>query len=179
MINKILLFSTLAYISISCTTLSSPNERTSGLTLKSVEQLKINNTNTAEAENIFGPPDLKVSLDNDQNAWLYLEGATPTTRLSLIFNKMDLKLVTVNWYVKETESESDIENALGRYPSAHFNKLEPEWSNSHSGPDELLFTDSKMNLEIVFQKTSKKVSTIRWESSVSQQIRKPSSKFEF
>jgi hypothetical protein len=66
-----------------------------------------------------------------------------------------------------------------RYPKARFEAKIPEWSNPHIGPDEILYKDSKSKTEIVFQKTSKKVSSIRWENSVTESSRKPSSKFEF
>jgi accessory colonization factor AcfC len=83
--------------------------------------------------------------------------------------------------VRDSDRESDVEKAKGRYPQAQFIENSPEWVNSHAGPDELFYSDNKNNLEIVFQKSAKKVSAIRWEFSDSKLklIRKPSSKAKF
>lgn len=168
-----------AFFSISCTTPSVDEARSTKLVLPAVEKLDLDKTNMVEASEIFGSPDMKVSLGHGQVAWLYLEGRIPMTRLSLVFSELTEKLLVVNWFVKEGDLESEIEKAKGRYPLARFTIIEPEWSNSHSGPDEILFSESKMNLEIVFQKTPKKVSAIRWESPVARENRKPSSKLKF
>lgn len=164
--------------STSCST-SASKLSSSKLTLSEVEELEVTESTMEEAHKKLRKPDLVVFLEHDQVAWLYLEGDVPTTRLSLIFDNTSKKLATINWFVKEADKESVVANAKDRYKNAQFVESSPEWTNSHVGPDELLFADKKKNLEIVFQKSTKKVSTIRWESSESSLVRRPSSKTQF
>jgi len=174
MVRRVVTF-LLLLISISCSHLPTNQHN---INLSAVENLKIDETTMVQTEEIFGKPDISESLENGKVAWLYLEGKIPSTRLSLVFKNQ--KLLASNWFIDEGEKESDLSKIQDRYPSARFVKSEPEWTNSHAAPNYVIYSDAKLKLEVILQKSSNKVSAIGWGSEDDQESRKPAKvKYEF
>lgn len=154
------------------------------LRLETVEKLKIAKTDRKEAQALVGKPSKVVLFkESSEEIWLYFEGKYNATRLSLSFDSETGHLQTIGWFVRENDSEAELEKAKRRYQEASFSRKEPKWVNSHAGPDEVYFLDQKLGLEIQYGKNRQKVKSITWRPlesmrEISENNSKPATKYE-
>jgi hypothetical protein len=152
--------------SLSCST-SQINAPRPELTRTLAEKIKPGLMSRQEVKNLLGSPDMIPSTEQlqgqlrGQEAWLYFAGEFQATRISVIFNAD--KVDSVSWSVKEGDLESDLTKALSSFPSAKFKMKPAPWlPGHHYGPDEDIYTDNKLGVEIVYLRTPKRVESISW-----------------
>ncbi len=158
---------------------SKTNHQDQRLSLARIQLFKIGVSVASDIEKEIGKPSLKAPIGEDQEAWLYLEGSVPTTRFSVIFDRSSYHVKKMNWFVRESETESNLSSAQAHFSAGKFTLQTLEWTNPHMGPDEVLYVSSEQNVQIVFQKSSKKVSSIVWDVDPLPGARQPASKVEF
>lgn len=124
-----------------------------------------------QVENFFGSPSLKLDLDGGEQAWLYFDGNVRVTRLSIIFDKSG-STSGVNWFPREGEAETDLATMKNFFQKSQFEEKHPE-GRSHYIPDQIYYVDARGGVELTYQRSSRKISSISWEGT-SEPARAPS-----
>ncbi len=121
----------------------------------------------------FGEPNKKISVPGsiDEEIWIYFRGkfkAIP--RLSLVFDKSNGLLQELTWNVQPGDTEYNLAEAKKRYPNAHFSSHPSEQTNPHFIPDEIIYSDNNLGIEISYKEATTRVESITWINPKSRSI---------
>ncbi|KYG61744.1 hypothetical protein AZI85_05830 [Bdellovibrio bacteriovorus] len=133
---------------------------------------------TGEVTAKLGSPNMKVSLPDNETAWIYLNKESKSTRLSIIFDTPKSVIKSIHWFASSTDPEVQLNTAKKQFANDTFTAASSSWINPHASPDEVIYNNADSTVHIALRKSRNEVSAISKSDGSAVADRKPASKFE-
>ncbi len=145
------LFVSIIFFEMGCTTISTKNSQ---LSLETLEKLQYGVFTEEAAVAAFGTPDKMITALN-MDIWYYKDPKVGFSRAHFFFDEKDKKLKSTTWVVWNGEKEQEMEFVKKHY-SSDFQK-QPEDKKPHNIPTDVFYSSPKTGIDLVFNQYRKQV----------------------
>lgn len=131
------------------------------LELSSYKKIKWSEINLSNAKDKIGTPDISEAVGNNQNeiVWIYLGGTPLSSRLTLLFNKVDGHILNATWFFRSYDKKADTKYLAKKY---QFDLTQPRENPQFFGVRKDYYTNPSKSMEMTVVKKDNFVESISW-----------------
>lgn len=131
------------------------------LRLSDYENIKWADITVLNAKDIIGIPDVTEDFGKTKNetVWIYTGGKPPSSRLTLLFNKIGGRLLTATWFFRSYDKHSDLKFISDKY---QFDLHKPRSSSDFFSIKKNYYTSSSKNMELTVDLKHNSVESMSW-----------------
>ena len=131
------------------------------LKLSNYENIKWDDINIANAKEKIGAPDIveEVGKTKSEIVWIYTGGRPPSSRLTLLFNKENGRLLNATWFFRSYDQNSDLKFLSSKN---EFDLQNPKPNPDFFGVKKNYYTSKSKNMEMAVYSKDQFVEYISW-----------------